>query len=123
MCTYQCVHTTDKCFDFAEKFKKKQEIGEILQASLKRALEQKKANERLKQRQKAKTKLAIEQPFGLFRPDNMKLIHKTFKQEDLYNEHKALLERNTSRAQVAQPTVAGNSRLQGRLHAFLNNSS
>ena len=101
---------------------KKPEINQILQASLKRASEQKKADQRNRNRQTMKTKLAIEEPFGLYRPDNMQLIHHIFKQEDLHNEHKELLAKNTSKSTVPVPTRLNTSKLEGKLQAFLSKS-
>ena len=69
-----------------------------------------------------KTKLAIEEPFGLYRPDNMQLIHHIFKQEDLHNEHKELLAKNTSKSTVPVPTRLNTSKLEGKLQAFLSKS-
>ena len=64
--------------------------------------------------------MAIERPEGLFRPDNVKLINKTFKREELYNQHKELLEENLSRRNLPLPAVAGAAKLQGKLQAFFN---
>lgn len=105
-----------------EKEKKKPEIKQILQASLKQASEKKKASQRLLRGQKLKTKLAIEEPFGLYRPENMKLIQQIFKQEDLHKQHKALLEENVSKSAMPMPARAGLSKLEGKLQAFLNSS-
>ncbi|XP_067951459.1 uncharacterized protein [Watersipora subatra] len=106
-----------------EQERKKPGIDEILQKSLKKASRKRKEDARVQQRRKTKTKLAIEEPFGLYRPENVKLINKLFKQEDLHNQHRVLLEQNNTASVPRIVPKPGLSKLEGRLQAFLNESS
>ena len=56
---------------------------------------------------------------GLYRPENAKLIHKTFKREELFNEHRTLLEQNASLKNFSTAKMGGTDRANIKVQAFL----
>lgn len=66
--------------------------------------------------------LAIEKPEGLFRPDNIKLVHQIFRKEDLYNQHRTLLKRNEKAPLAFSINTKKNEKLMKKVQAFLSSS-